>query len=353
MIYKNTNGVDPLWDTLLQTYPGNVFIIQVGHDYNIIFETIKENTDLIKNVDKVIVISTTEAFFSSIWFEIIEKLKSCGMEEKNILVEDAGKIINPKSRKWFQTTFHYTIGEPDVCVKKDKILLSLARYARPFRVVMTNELLNRNILPSEKILMTCGSSKEDFNHWFNILPESSKKFFPITTFGQVGRSDFIANEKLHENTWARALINLVMESGFNYTSVLVPGAQNKYIPLCESWDRPFFTEKTEKAFRYHQVPIFVAPAGYVQYLRDLNYDLFDDFIDHSYDMELDPYVRIKMIANEVEKISKHLMDADVEDYSVLVNEFHQRTEQNYLNLIRVHQRDIQNRIETVNQFLNV
>lgn len=353
MIYKSHDYVNSLWDVLLKDYTGNVFIIEVGSNYQEIFHIIKEKKSLIENVDKVIVISNTDAFFSSIWFEVVRNLELCGIKEHNILIEDRGDYINSHARKWFQVSNPYFTNDPPLNVPKNRILLSLARYPRPFRVVMTNELLQRNIVPSEKFLMTCGSASEDWNHWYNILPNSSKNFFPIDTFGKVSSHTFYNEGKTHETIWASAIINLVMESGYNFTNVIVPENIDHYMPLSETWDRHFFTEKTEKAIRYRQIPILVAPAGYVGYLRNQGYDVFDDFINHSYDDELDPYVRIKLIAEEVGRVCNLLINTNVEDYSVLIDNFHERADRNIENLQKVKEKIFNTRIEVVKKFLSI
>ena len=358
MIYKNREDISSFWDELLNDYTGDVFIIMVGSEFKQIFHAIEENKSLIENVDKVIVISTTDAFFSSVWFEVVRKLRTHGVKETDILIEDKGDYINPSARKWLHISNPYhTHDAPLPVVPKSRILLSLARYPRPFRLVMTNELLSRNIVPSDKFLMTCGSASENWDHWYNILPSSSRMFFPIDTFGKVNSETFYNEGKNHESLWATCLINLVMESGYNSTSVLLSDNVlsedfNMFLPLCESWDRRFFTEKTEKAFRYHQIPILVAPAGYVEYLRNLGYDVFDDFINHSYDVETDPYVRIKLISEEVERVCNILINTDVEDYSTLVDNFHQRTKNNAMNLQKVVEKVTNTRTEIVKQFLS-
>jgi hypothetical protein len=43
------------------------------------------------------------------------------------------------------------------------------------------------------------------------------------------------------------------------------------------------TEKSYKAFAWHQLPIFVATPGHVDTIRRLGFDVFDDIFDHSYD----------------------------------------------------------------------
>jgi hypothetical protein len=89
---------------------------------------------------------------------------------------------------------------------------------------------------------------------------------------------------------SHAFINFVMETSYDY----------KVEP--DTWNVPFITEKSTKPFIWGQVPIFVCCYNSLKYLQELGFDLFDDIIDHSYDLEIDPYNRITMAVNQLEKI---------------------------------------------------
>lgn len=93
-----------------------------------------------------------------------------------------------------------------------------------------------------------------------------------------------------------ALLNIVTESSFDYQ----PDIPN-YLP---GQTLPTLSEKTYKAFIMAQIPLLVAPPCTVQVIRDFGFDVFDDLVDHSYDLELDPVARIQQVATEVEKWSK-------------------------------------------------
>ena len=55
----------------------------------------------------------------------------------------------------------------------------------------------------------------------------------------------------------------------------------------------YITEKTHKAFAWHQIPIWFAAPGEAAKLRDLGFDLFDDLMDnHSYDSETNIHLRM-------------------------------------------------------------
>jgi len=327
------------WEYPISDINKKIFIIQEGSAYDRVLKLIEENKETIKDMDKIIIHICTEAFFSSYWFEISRILQNLGIEEKDMLFVDCGALINPLSRKWHHLSM-VNVGVvgtsgfyPETVVKKDKILISLARIARPFRVLMTYELIKRNLHLSVKTIITCGAALEQegmLENYLSLLPEDVRKIFPLTPFGKINILEHYDDSHKHLSIWVSALINVVMESGYDYSPVISP--EGTLLPICESWNRHFFTEKTSKAFFCHQVPIFVAPEGYAEYLRSLGFDIFDDFIDHSYDKEHDPYVRIKLIGNEIERVYNYLLDKNVEDYSVLINNFSERAHKNYLNM---------------------
>lgn len=70
-----------------------------------------------------------------------------------------------------------------------------------------------------------------------------------------------------------------------------------------SWQGWFVTEKTYKAFGMLQLPIWCAVPGLVSQVRKLGFDVFDDVIDHSYDHQPDPDVRLQAVIDQVRRLS--------------------------------------------------
>ena len=54
----------------------------------------------------------------------------------------------------------------------------------------------------------------------------------------------------------------------------------------------FVSEKYLNSVYGCNFPILIGNAGTVAYLRDNGFDMFDDVVDHSYDLEPDPILRI-------------------------------------------------------------
>ena len=69
------------------------------------------------------------------------------------------------------------------------------------------------------------------------------------------------------------------------------------------------TEKTAHCFYGCNFPIILSGAGAVAHLRQLGLDVFDDIVDHSYDLEPDPVHRIELVIQQIKKICE-LTDLD-------------------------------------------
>jgi hypothetical protein len=65
----------------------------------------------------------------------------------------------------------------------------------------------------------------------------------------------------------------------------------------------YFSEKTWKPMGHLQPFIFMGPAYGLEELKKLGFKTFAPFIDESYDLELDPEKRFRMIINEIHRLS--------------------------------------------------
>lgn len=66
-----------------------------------------------------------------------------------------------------------------------------------------------------------------------------------------------------------------------------------------------FTEKTLKPFLAHQIPMIYGLKNLNKTLRELGFDLFDDLIQHHlYEDINDPYERLKIMIDELERVLK-------------------------------------------------
>ena len=106
------------------------------------------------------------------------------------------------------------------------------------------------------------------------------------------------------NNFDLAVFNVVQESsvGFNSISYDTTYSSNPYWSSIDS-DRHFFTEKSAKPFLMGQIPLFIASPGYVEQLRKLGFDLFDDIINHDYDKEDFILKRCNILYKELKRLS--------------------------------------------------
>jgi hypothetical protein len=92
-------------------------------------------------------------------------------------------------------------------------------------------------------------------------------------------------DKISEECFTNCYINIITETFFDSPEIHA-------------------SEKSFRAFYFMQLPIFVATYGHVQYLRKrFGFDMFDDLIDHSYDLEKDSQKRMKMVFEEIKRLN--------------------------------------------------
>jgi len=85
-----------------------------------------------------------------------------------------------------------------------------------------------------------------------------------------------------------------------------PAYTNSYVNLVTetsiSNNQVFLTEKSFKPFTSGQFALWVASPGTVTHLRNLGFDVFDDIIDHSYDLVDDWHKRIDLVHSQVDRL---------------------------------------------------
>lgn len=260
-----------------------------------------------------------ESYSAQTYSTLITTLALLGVT--HILILDGGRDINIRVQQCFDdlhvshltTSFFFKLYFEQDHVKisnvnnKTRYFSSLARLPRYERFKFTNLLLeNRNVF--EKGIVSCAWSEYDyenkqwlqFDHLFkNYIPETLKDEYPVSIGDHDKDQHNITKDK------AKCCINVVLEGepGFYFNSYNYKvGINRTSVPN----ERDFFTEKTAKAFVASQLPLFVAGPGYVQYLRELGFDVFDDFFDHGYDKVDDIDIRIQMVYEQLEQ--KCMMD---------------------------------------------
>lgn len=177
-------------------------------------------------------------------------------------------------REWREPTHHFAM---------------LSRMPKAHRVIATGKVLDRGL--DEYGTVTCGSAGMDWHDPLLIeqwVPKHLQGRFPLLLDGPTQGHQ--QHDMLKLDAVTDAFCQVVPETSYEF---LYPG-----------WSTVFPTEKSEKCFLLGHVPILLAPAGQVRYMRNLGFDMMDDLVDHSYDNETDPYVRITMVVDQLERICK-------------------------------------------------
>lgn len=174
--------------------------------------------------------------------------------------------------------------------EKEKLFMCLNSAPRLHRVKMVQSILDNDLL--NKGFVTFKSDKNTFEFFDIDLGKETKYNIPQLLLDEslFSENAFGLHPKLSRNCY----IDLVTESRYDLM--------------------PFKTEKCVKPFYNLQFPIILGHQGIVNDLRRMDFDMFDDIIDHSYDLveqkshkgyeSIDISTKVTMISAELIKLSK-------------------------------------------------
>jgi nucleoside-diphosphate-sugar epimerase len=255
--------------------------------------------DIFKKYNKIVIDNGFEAMNINIVNKITNFLKENNVTD--VLYIDGGLDSYFKNKIIYIPRF--IINDNDKYVKlKDRSILyiSLARFVdgKFQRLFFTYELYRNNLLSDG--IVTCASSSEQNGviKGIDLFPEDFQKIMPILYDGLTPRS---YGSIPYLQFGQECLINVVQESSFD---IIKSKNYPSYFGDLYWSSRPFFTEKTAKAFNSGQIPLFVTVTGYVSILKTMGFDVFDDIVDHSYDNEIDPDKRILMVVEELLRLKE-------------------------------------------------
>lgn len=198
----------------------------------------------------------------------------------------------------------YTIDNFDI-YKKENGITSLNGRLRMHRILLLLEFYKRNILFDKD---------NDISFLFYTSDKFNNEFYLDYVNEMLGRGEISSEEyNILLDTTNHLPISVNGESGNIPSTVLYGSSFKKIINLVTEntvglecgeaeYNTITFTEKAWIPFRIHQIPIYISQLGYVNELRLLGFDLFDDIVDHSYDNELDPFKRIILAVDEMDKL---------------------------------------------------
>lgn len=268
----------------------------VNNDYNETTEKFLEKYPTQKDIDGIILDFSAEAPEKERYVQICDIFSKKNYKSDKLFFLDGGiETFNELNHSlyptWVGSWNFNNIKNPQLLTDRKYLFLILARLAKTYRVKFVIEILERGL--DAVSLISCGSAIENQhlnmkNFFDDIVPSKFRQKFPLIIDDIVDRKTGSVD---HNPFFDSALINVVLESGF----------ENIHAGD-HSWDRKFYTEKTDKCFLQGQIPIFIAKKGYVLTLKNWGFDLFDDIIDHTYDTINDPDARIIAVADECKRI---------------------------------------------------
>ena len=316
-------------------------------------EAIKLAKDL--NKEHVIMIYTHESLHRKFW-EINTALLSKAGYTKVLLI-DAGNDISIQSylnnfdnkdmdvRFLTSSAFFDTYsGKPGFKESvpfnnvRSKHYVSLARYSRKERIQLTCKLLDNELLKNSG-RYSCGWSDYELraDFWreggdvWDLIPDHLKSHFPIT-LGDTSSQQHDLLPHIVNNVFNVVLEGQIGHNPATYTENTASLDQlGIWRSLTINSDRMMATEKTTKAFAMNQIPLILATPGLVEKLRTMNFDLFDDVIDHSYDKECDIVKRIDLIIEQLIKVC----EKDISYWNDFLNENKDRFYHNQQQLIHL------------------
>ena len=196
---------------------------------------------------------------------------------------------------------------------RDKYFVCLNRKYKIHRTAFvkllhTTGLNSKGIITlNHQITGTAGNQVPPPGYDYKLYNQGDKVMSPVTI-------DLSNNEKfkvplaispIFNNLGDNALINMINETSFFYNT------DPTYV---NPWNRVFVTEKTVKSFIMHQLPLFLTVDGHVQYLKDNGFDLFEDFINHSYDSITDPLLKTTAVFGELYRLCNEYTIDEIRAY---------------------------------------
>lgn len=176
---------------------------------------------------------------------------------------------------------------------------ALTRIPKDWRSVIMSQLWKRGIL--ENSLWSFNTVEEPFSLSQKNNPIDVTKFIN----GRKRLKDFIDNhtpkscdvlDSVEQNDHTFINTDLYLES---FCSIVL----ETHFEADRSGGT-FLTEKIWKCVKYGQPFVVAAPAGTIEHMRKLGYNVYDEYIDHSYDSIEDSTERAKTLLNEIDRLNK-------------------------------------------------
>jgi len=179
--------------------------------------------------------------------------------------------------------------------------LNYNRVPRQHRTIIVAHQMHHNYTEALYSLGHFPGNSSHSSHWWDW-----REYFPEyeDTFVKISKSEdiycAIPEEGDDRFQHIDLQVNLAAKAGWNHSYnssfQLVTETQPTNIP------HPFITEKSVKPFGMIMPFIQSGPYHNIKHLRNYGYHMFDKWIDHSYDNELDDIQRLKMVLAEFDRL---------------------------------------------------
>jgi hypothetical protein len=223
--------------------------------------------------------------------------------------------VVPWGGDWVNQQAGYTTLDPvlDKNFDSDRSFVCLNRHVRPHRLITLSYLLGggyqdygvisylKNPKGNPDVLLDNVSWEFGPDHE-SIRAQILDGFDLIKTYQGFDNDDY----HIYERYGAKQNDNIG-----NFNNRLRPLYRNSFVEIVteSTFAEPSFaiTEKTAHSFFGCNFPIVLGGCGIISHLRELGLDVFDDVVDHSYDLIANPFDRI---ASAIESNRRLLIDTD-------------------------------------------
>lgn len=158
----------------------------------------------------------------------------------------------------------------------EKTFLSFNNYPRPHRIQLVKFLCESGISANTHYSF----SPNRYAHLDSSLSHLRRSIDTEFSSGH----EVLATLGSTPDVWNRTAISIVSETVFDHLIF-------------------FPTEKTWKVFDNFHVPVFLSSVGFVNQLRTMGFDVFDDIVDHTYDSIVDNDCRIGCVFAEIKRLN--------------------------------------------------
>jgi hypothetical protein len=236
------------------------------------------------------------------------------LENLDLDLDEPNLHIIPWGGDWVNQRDGYAKLEPvlDKNFQSKKTFISLNRNCRDHRIVLLSYLFGSGLDQHGHMSYLDDKHKElstpflDFIYWeFEQPKHNNIRSRILSGYKKMNRSDqfLIDNYEIYVNSSNDNISNFENRlRGWYRNSFVEIVTESSFAPT------PFqITEKTAHAFYGCNFPIILSGCGIIQHLRGLGLDVFDDIVDHGYDLIENPFDRI---VTAVEANRRLLTDAN-------------------------------------------